>query len=397
MNRTERSAALVGAGFSCLAAACGGSDAGHVAARSASPPAAVEARFTELQGPLGCAESTSALPPPPDGCDGATALVDSARREYRALFEAGGSTGEAPDLEENLQQYERDFAAQHPFEAHTVTRDGFTIAAREFGADHDGPVVLLMHGFPDNQHLYDAVAPVLGEKVRTITFDFVGWGDSTHPPADHVYTVDSLRADVDAVVNYFHLDDVVPVVHDASGWPGIDWALDNEARVRTLVLLNTVYNATPGTAPPNVIRALGSPDLRPAFIEAAGDDALMTRALFRGQVGQFFTDPTAKAKYLPVLEARIAASRPGLYGLTDGLLDIVLSRNASLPRMSAFSKRVVIGFGADDRYLNTQVAQAFAEAFSTSTLTFISGANHYVQLDKPSAVAELILGAAQGS
>src|SRR5262249_5459259 len=162
------------------------------------------------------------------------------------------------------------------------------------------PAIVLMHGFPDNQHLYDRLAPALGERMRTITFDFVGWGDSTAPAPGYPYTVDSLRADIDAVVDYFHLESVVPVLHDASCSPGIVWARDNEARTTALVLLNTVYNATPGTAPPYVIRALSAPDLRSGFLETMGDDELLSRALFRAQVGSFFTDGDVKAQYLPV-------------------------------------------------------------------------------------------------
>src|SRR5882672_2002842 len=169
-----------------------------------------------------------------------------------------------------------------------------------------------MHGFPDNQHLYDRVAPALGGTHQTITFDFVGWGDSTLPPPDHEYTVEGLRADLEAVLGYFHSTQVVPVVHDASGWPGIDWALDNEAQVSALVLLNTTYHLIDGIAPPYVIRALSSPDLRPAFLDALGTDDLMTRSVFRAQVGEFFTSNAAMQISLPVLEAFIPRARAGL-------------------------------------------------------------------------------------
>jgi pimeloyl-ACP methyl ester carboxylesterase len=160
------------------------------------------------------------------------------------------------------------------------------------------------------------------------------------------------------------------------------------------VLLNTVYHAAPGTAPPYVIRALSTPDMRSTFLDAVGDDDVMSRALFRAQVGSFFTDDAARAEHLPVLEARLVQSRPGLYGLTDGLGEVILARNANVPRMNAFRKPVVIAFGADDPFLNPMVAQAFADAFPTSKLTLVPSANHYVQLDAPNALVPLILGAA---
>jgi pimeloyl-ACP methyl ester carboxylesterase len=195
-------------------------------------------------------------------------------------------------------------------------------------------------------------------------------------------------------MSYFGTDDVVPVVHDASGWPGIDWALDNEPKVAALVLLNTTYYPIPGLKPPYVIRALAANDLRPAFLDAVREDALMNRALFRAQVGMFFTDSAAKEKYLTVLEASIMKARPGLVGLTDNLAATSLAKIANMSRMQAFSKPVMVAFGEDDPFLNTDVAHAFAEAFPHSELRLIPSASHYVQFDQPEAVADAIAAAA---
>lgn len=49
------------------------------------------------------------------------------------------------------------------------------------------PAVVLLHGFPDDMHLYDWVLPDLTGRRRVITFDFLGWGDSDKP-AGHAYT-----------------------------------------------------------------------------------------------------------------------------------------------------------------------------------------------------------------
>ena len=42
------------------------------------------------------------------------------------------------------------------------------------------PIVLL-HGFPDNVHLYDRLVPHLADRRRVVTFDFLGWGASDKP------------------------------------------------------------------------------------------------------------------------------------------------------------------------------------------------------------------------
>ena len=48
-------------------------------------------------------------------------------------------------------------------------------------------------------------------------------------------------------------------------------------------------------------------------------------------------------------------------------------------------------FGEADPYLNKGVAQCFHEMFPTSDLYLLPDARHYVQMDEPKRVAELIL------
>ena len=36
--------------------------------------------------------------------------------------------------------------------------------------------IILMHGFPDNLHLYDRAVPLLAEGRRVVMFGFLGWG-----------------------------------------------------------------------------------------------------------------------------------------------------------------------------------------------------------------------------
>lgn len=350
----------------------------------------LQMRVQSMRDPLGCGDSV--LPnPPPEGCAGADAFLDRVRVELSGLQSEAGCTRQLVSRDPYIATHSADYARTHDFQAHEIDRDGFTISAREFGRRFAsaGPTLVLMHGYPDNQRLYDLVAPILGEQYHTITFDFVGWGESSVPPDGHLYTYDALTRDFEAVLDYFGaIDRVVPVVHDASGWPGIDWALEHEASVEALILLNTVYHPMEETRPPYVIRALSAPEQRARFIEAAGDDELMTRALLRSQVGTFFADDARRDEFLPLFEGNIGTTRPGLYGLTETLLETVIARQANVERMASFRKPVAIVFGAEDPYLNPAVAQSFADAFSESSrLVLVQGAGHYVQLDQAELVA----------
>jgi haloalkane dehalogenase len=277
------------------------------------------------------------------------------------------------------------------YREHRVPRGPYRLRAREHpGA---GPAIVLMHGFPDDLHLYDRLVPELAGR-RVVTFDFLGWGRSDKP-GGYPYTAANQLGDLDAVIDQLRLGPVVLVAHDASGPPAINWALDHQERVAGLVLLNTYYAPTRGLRPPEAIRLFSTPILRSVARPVSrlfGD--LAFRRLYRWQVGRFFRDPQVRDQFLPLLYHQFAATpsaHEAFFGLNRDLLATVAAGRASLPRLGRFPRPVRIIFGADDPYLNAGVARRFHELFPTSELFLLERARHYVQLDEPRQVAQLIL------
>src|SRR3984957_11283606 len=64
----------------------------------------------------------------------------------------------------------------------TATVDGVSIFYREAGPT-DGPVVLLLHGFPTSSNMFRNLIPALADRYRVIAPDYPGFGESTAP--DH--------------------------------------------------------------------------------------------------------------------------------------------------------------------------------------------------------------------
>ncbi|MFZ4757812.1 MAG: alpha/beta fold hydrolase [Burkholderiaceae bacterium] len=285
------------------------------------------------------------------------------------------------------------FDAANPHETHTVRRpDGHGIRVREFGAVQRGvqPTIVMMHGFPDNQHLYDRVVPLLGPDRHVLTFDFLGWGDSD-TPAGQDYPVSSQRIDLQAVVDRLAPGPVVLVVHDLSGQAGIDWALDNPERVARLVLLNTYYLPMPTLKAPEAIEFYASRGiLRDLAAWGASKSESRFRAGVSGQLSAFLVDEAVRAEYVPRLTRSAATMRPAFFSSTSHLWDEVRSRDVERARMARFERPVSVVFGVEDPFLNTGVARAFAALFPGARLSLVENAGHYVQLDAPHAVAEAI-------
>jgi haloalkane dehalogenase len=275
---------------------------------------------------------------------------------------------------------------------HFVERGPYHIYAREYPGE--GPAIVLMHGFPDNLHLYDRLLPWLITSRRVVTFDFLGWGES-EKPAGYPYTASNQTGDLDAVIEQLHLQQVVLVAHDASGPPAIDWALAHPDRVAALVLLNTYYCAMPTLRPPEAILLNSTPLVRNVArpVLKAFDNWLF-RKVYWWQVGGFMREKASREEFLPLLYQQFAATpstQPAFFRLNEDLPSTVRDRTRKIPQMKAFRRPVCIIFGAKDPYLNTGVAQRFHELFPTSDLFLLPDANHFVQIDEPEQVAHLLL------
>lgn len=257
-----------------------------------------------------------------------------------------------------------------------------------------GTPIVLMHGFPDNTHLYDRLLPYLAGRRPVVRFDFLGWGRSDKP-AGYPYTAANQAGDLDAVAGAAgeHLDaaELVLVAHDASGPPAIDWALGNPGRVATLVLLNTYYHFCPGLRRPPAIALYSTPLVRAAARAVIRRRPDLDRRLYTWQVGKFIQDAGIRDELVPRLYEEFTPARPAFWRLNDDLLGTVLSRRRRIPQLRRFPSEVRVIFGARDRYLSPRVARNFAALFPHSELHLLDAAGHYVQVDRPRQVADLIL------
>lgn len=97
-------------------------------------------------------------------------------------------------------------AVKHPYlrRPSVTSADGTRLAVFESG-NPQGPVLVAVHGYPDNHTVWDGVAAELGDRFRVITYDVRGAGESDHPTGRAAYRMDRLAEDFRAVI-----DDVSP-------------------------------------------------------------------------------------------------------------------------------------------------------------------------------------------
>jgi pimeloyl-ACP methyl ester carboxylesterase len=170
-------------------------------------------------------------------------------------------------------------------------------AVEQPGAD---PTIVLLHGFPDNHHLYDLLVPHLAGR-HVVRFDFLGWGASDKP-SDHAYTFAEQVRDLDTVIDALADDAVILVPHDASGPAALNWALDHRHRVHAIVALNTFYGISPTVAPnpPEAIRLFSDPAYARLSRHIARHPNVF-RWLYEFQVGRFIHNDVVRTHFVPLL------------------------------------------------------------------------------------------------
>ncbi len=119
-----------------------------------------------------------------------------------------------------------------------IMADGVNVFYREAGPQ-DGPVLLLLHGFPASSFQYRELMPLLADRYRVIAPDLPGFG-FTEVPSDrgYVYSFDSLAKTILAFTEALHLERYAMYVFDYGAPVGFRVAMARPERVTAIISQN---------------------------------------------------------------------------------------------------------------------------------------------------------------
>jgi pimeloyl-ACP methyl ester carboxylesterase len=171
----------------------------------------------------------------------------------------------------------------------------------------DGPVVVLLHGFPERASSWDGVVPHLHDAgFRTVRPDQRGYSPGARPRGRRAYALPELVADLDALVDALGGGPVHLVGHDWGAIVAWAYAGHHGDRVRTLATVSVGHPAA-------FLRSVAGP-----------------QALRSWYVGAF---------QLPAVPERLAARR-------GGVIDRLLATSGMRPADLARFREQVVEYGA---------------------------------------------------
>ena len=101
-----------------------------------------------------------------------------------------------------------------------------------------GPLVILIHGFPDYWYTWRRQIPELARHFQVVAIDLRGYNRSDQPEGIENYRMEKLLADVSAVLHHFKRQTAVIVGHDWGGGIAWSYAMAHPEKVDRLVILN---------------------------------------------------------------------------------------------------------------------------------------------------------------
>jgi pimeloyl-ACP methyl ester carboxylesterase len=144
---------------------------------------------------------------------------------------------------------------------------------------------------------------------------------------------------------------------------------------------------------PEAILMFSTPIVRIVTGFVARNFPKLNKRIYYGQVGKFMTNEQRRAEIVPKLFASFSKKEnfKAFLKLNADLLNAIRRNNKRIPEFRKLNNKTLIIFGENDPYLNVNVAEKFHSLIPGSAKAIIKGAGHYVQVDAPGEVAEILI------
>jgi len=119
-----------------------------------------------------------------------------------------------------------------------ATNDGVKI---HYVASGSGPLVVLIHGFPDFSGSWNELIPALNDSYRVVALDTRGYNLSDQPVGVENYAMPKLVADVDAVIKAEGRQKATVVGHDWGAAIAWNYAFAHMDKLDNLVILSVPH------------------------------------------------------------------------------------------------------------------------------------------------------------
>jgi len=289
------------------------------------------------------------------------------------------------------------FQGTWPFLPNFFDGNGFLQHYVDEGSREAKPIILL-HGEPTWGYLYRKFIPELSKTYRVIVPDMMGFGKS-ETPQDREYTLKTHVENLSSLIKYLKLNDITFVGQDWGGPITAAYSIRNIDKVKSFVLINTLFGYSKEVRPKNlspwfqwidkhyqdktldgILGELGSTVLSVMKIPNFTNNNIINDTWINAYSSQFPDRASCKGAINFPLDALLNRIVPYIIqGIKEGDLK------------SLCSKPAILAYGMKDRAIEPDYAiRDFKALFSGSDVVEMPNAGHYSQEDEPELLINLI-------
>jgi pimeloyl-ACP methyl ester carboxylesterase len=257
----------------------------------------------------------------------------------------------------------------------------------------DGPLVILLHGFPEFWYGWrHQVGPLAESGFRVLAPDQRGYNLSEKPKGLAHYTLDALADDVEALIDAAGRPKAALVGHDWGGIVAWHVATRSPGRVDRLAVLNAPHPSVIGkqlwTRPGQALRswyvfAFQLPWLPEAGLKRFGGLPLAEALRTSSRKGAFSDDDLARY--------RRAWSEPGAVTAMLAWYRAWFRAGTAPPTKPRVQVPALILWGKKDVALEPDLAQSSLALCDQGRLVFFPDATHWLQHEEPDDVNRRLL------
>ena len=303
-------------------------------------------------------------------------------RLFRRQHELAGALGNEDHRLNNVKDLVRFFR---------VSTNGIGIHVAEAGPP-GGPLVFLLHGFPEFWYGWRNQIPYLAERgFRIIAPDQRGYNLSDKPAGIRSYHLDELAADIVGLADHFGQKAFDIVGHDWGASVGWWLAGKHVSRIRRLAVLNAPHpavwldfmrNHPVQRRKSRYVRLLQIRRLPEFMARLSGFDALTKP--FRDSIrSDAFTDGDLKIY-------RGAWSQPGAITAMINWYRALFTESIGPALEYHISCPTLVIWGKRDAYAEPDLAEASARLCIHARIQYFDQSTHWVQHDEPDRVSSLL-------
>lgn len=248
-----------------------------------------------------------------------------------------------------------------------------------------GPLVVLLHGFPEFWYSWRALLPALAPTHRVVALDLRGYNLSSKPATG--YDVATLTTDIRAVIEALGEREADLVGHDWGGALAWIFAMREPDALRRLVILNAPHPAL-------MLRKLRNPaQMRRsayiAFFQLAGIAERATSADNFGLVWRTFRSADPDRAWLSDEDIQrfvAAIARPGALTAALNYYRQLVRRPAAMGVARVISAPALVLWGEQDPYLGPELLDGLDAWASDLRIERFPQAGHWLNQQLPESV-----------